>query len=142
MKVTQVNSNGITPRQLMANVPRYIRYHGGFVKITSLKEVTKKGIVRYMAKTRTSEYSQPPRTHTQVITILDGVKLSDPKTRIKVQCTCEWHMYTCEAALFRIGAADIIYSNGDKPMITNPSMVPSACKHVFKILELAMRRKL
>lgn len=51
---------------------------------------------------------------------------------------CEYHMYTCEVALYRYGAADIIYSNGMYPWTTNPKGIPTICKHAYIVLKKLM----
>lgn len=60
-------------------------------------------------------------------------KLSDCP-EIKVTCSCERFMYYYETALHKVGAADLIHSNGKKPEHTNPTMIPGLCKHLTKAL--------
>jgi len=53
-----------------------------------------------------------------------------PESLAWVSCTCEWFLYHCEVALWAKRSSDIEYSNGFKPEITNPRMVPLVCKHI------------
>lgn len=62
-----------------------------------------------------------------------GERLS--KGNIKVSCECGDYWSTWEVALKRAGAADIHYSNGEKPVVKNPSMRPGVCKHLYRMLE-------
>lgn len=54
---------------------------------------------------------------------------------VKVSCTCERFTYVWEVALWKQGAADILYSNGEMPTQTNPRMIPGCCKHLIKIIK-------
>ena len=46
-----------------------------------------------------------------------------------VSCNCEYFLYTAEVANARKGSSDVIYSNGARPKIRNPTMNPLLCKH-------------
>jgi len=46
-----------------------------------------------------------------------------------VSCNCEYFLFHCEVAVQRKGSTDIEYSNGARPKVTNPSMIPAMCKH-------------
>jgi len=53
-------------------------------------------------------------------------------------CDCEHFLYTCEVALHRYNASDIIYSSGAYPRETNPRMVPQLCKHLWALAPVAV----
>jgi Fe-S cluster biosynthesis and repair protein YggX len=55
---------------------------------------------------------------------------------------CERHVYKWEYALWHHGASQIIFGNGKPPVLTNPSLVPGCCKHVYRILTAMRNRKL
>ena len=61
---------------------------------------------------------------------------------VMVACECDYFTFTCEVALAKRGAAKITNSNGQPPTVTNPKMVPTACKHLYKLLTLAQKRRL
>lgn len=61
---------------------------------------------------------------------------------VKVSCTCERHLYTYEVALWKRGAADIIYSNGAMPNETNPRLIPGCCKHIIQVCRYIFRENL
>lgn len=60
---------------------------------------------------------------------------------VVVRCTCEFFTYTCEVALHKQGAATIAQSNGERPELTNPKMVPTPCKHLYAVLRDIVRFK-
>lgn len=63
-------------------------------------------------------------------------------SRLKVSCSCDAHVYWGgEYALWRKGAADIKYGNGDPPDVRNPRLVPWACKHIAAVLGHVIRKK-
>ncbi len=47
---------------------------------------------------------------------------------------CDYFTYNCEYALFKKGAADIRYSNGEPPTTLNVGLQPSVCKHLYALL--------
>lgn len=51
-----------------------------------------------------------------------------------VSCTCEWFLYHCEVALWTKFSSDIIHSNGQDPVVTNPRRLALACKHCVATL--------
>jgi hypothetical protein len=54
-----------------------------------------------------------------------------PKMYVKVSCSCPDFLYRWEYALWKNGAADIIHSNGEPPIDSNPNNVPGCCKHLL-----------
>jgi hypothetical protein len=46
---------------------------------------------------------------------------------------CERFLYSYEYALWRRGAAEIRFGNGEPPNITNPRLRPGACKHFKRV---------
>lgn len=140
MKKKRISDRGLTPRQLIGSVPGYVHHNGQYVAVAKArKKVDRTGTVTFETQTRTSEIGEKPRKHMQIITILGGgSRITDRGVRVKVQCDCEYHMYTCEVALSRYNAADIIYSNGMYPWTTNPKGIPTICKHVYIVLKKLM----
>lgn len=62
--------------------------------------------------------------------------------RVKVSCSCPDHMYRFEWALWKKGAADLVYSNGEAPDITNPGYLGGCCKHVVALWFFLETKKL
>ena len=136
---------GLTARQMLNATPANIKTNSAYVSVER-REMRKKkergpgGEELWVQLTRTktapAEPGDPARRHYQRIDVLEpGVKdITRKNTRLKVSCDCESFMYMAEVALNRYGAADIIYSNGEKPRVTNPKMVPLVCKHLNLLL--------
>lgn len=69
-------------------------------------------------------------------------KLSEARDGVKITCNCGFHLFYSEVALFNHAASDIIYSNGDYPIDTNPNLKPWGCKHCFKDLLFLVQKGL
>lgn len=64
------------------------------------------------------------------------------KGPVEVSCSCSDYWSKWEVALVKQGAAKVVYSNGEKPKITNPKMVPGCCKHLAGLLRLLVDYKI
>lgn len=60
---------------------------------------------------------------------------------VVVSCNCDYFTFTSEVALNKKGAAQIIHSNGERPDIRNPRMVPTPCKHLYAVLNQIVKQK-
>lgn len=78
------------------------------------------------------EYGRPVRTQdpNKYVTMMIFI---DKKLNVKCSCSCPDFLYRWEVALVNKGAADVEYSNGEQPDITNPKKIPAACKHMYKL---------
>jgi hypothetical protein len=65
-----------------------------------------------------------------------------PKKAVKVSCSCADFMYRFEYALWKAGAADLKYSNGEPPTTTNPPQIAAICKHTVKLYSTLVAKKL
>jgi hypothetical protein len=54
--------------------------------------------------------------------------------RVWATCTCPYWLYHCEVATERKDSTDIIHSNGARPIVKNPRMIPAVCKHIIQAL--------
>lgn len=59
-----------------------------------------------------------------------------------VGCQCDYFTFHCEVALAKKGAALITQSNGERPSITNPRLIPTPCKHLYKLLSAVVKRRM
>lgn len=57
-----------------------------------------------------------------------------PDALVWAICTCEYFKFTCEVALEKQGSSEIVFSNGQSPVVRNPRQVPCACKHIIAAL--------
>lgn len=74
-----------------------------------------------------------PPLHKVYIKGLNGPDKRISDSNIEISCDCEAFLYWCEVALYRKKAAQILHSNGEPPVVRNPKMIPSGCKHTIKI---------
>ncbi|QJT70973.1 hypothetical protein GR7B_00175 [Vibrio phage vB_VcorM_GR7B] len=93
------------------------------------------------AKSRISKQNRNPQVHRCSMECINGYdRLTHKKARVKVSCDCEFFTYTCEVALYRYGAADIIFSNGEYPYSTNPRGLPIMCKHLLSMAKAIQKK--
>lgn len=135
-QVKRISSLGATAKQLLKQTPSFVRWNGAYVKPVKLKIRVNNGIRHYSTVTRTVDENEgKPRKHIQSIYLMNQSKLSINNCRVHVSCDCDFFLYYCEVALFRIGSASIIYSNGKAPNVTNPRMIPFCCKHLYVVMK-------
>lgn len=91
--------------------------------------------VQVMAKTR-----QSTEWHLCTIQGLSPGPIS--QVRVKVGCDCESYLFVSEVALHHQGSADIVYSNGARPWVTNPRMIPTLCSHLTKLAQVVIAKGL
>ena len=123
------DGKGLTARQLLSYTPRRIKENAEYVRVRKVKR--KKGENFSLAVTTTERsHATEKQPHYQSIEILSPKgerNIFDRHTRVKLSCDCSNFLYTWEYALFKKGAADIIYSNGEPPDTTNPKRIPGIC---------------
>lgn len=56
-----------------------------------------------------------------------------PGDKVKLSCSCDDFKYRWEYALWLRNCADIIYSNGEPPLVNNSYFKPMACKHLIAL---------
>ena len=64
--------------------------------------------------------------------------VKDEDAPLWVSCDCGFFLYRCEVALARRGSSSIVYSNGKRPVHTNPRMVPYVCKHAIRAINTSI----
>ncbi|SRR6266481_404492 len=99
----------------------------------------RRGLVRFITETlpKRGEKINVYRKHEQLIypadrSIYKGSIINCPA--IKISCNCERWLFYYEVAGYKAGIADIIYSNGEPPVHTNPSLKVGLCGHLVKVL--------
>jgi hypothetical protein len=126
--------------QIVAKTDRMRKLNATLVKVVGYKAGRNRaGLAVAVAKTYTpKEYN----SHLKVVKSRDqnkyvsSVTFIDSKLNVKVSCSCPDFMFRHEFSLHHYGAADIIYGNGEPPVITNPGMRPSCCKHILALRAL------
>ncbi len=87
---------------------------------------------------------KPPPPIKKYQTAVYGLK---PNTRlykdyVKCSCNCDAFVFWGgEWALKQKGAADILYGNGQPPVVRNPKNIPWGCKHVIKVLREILKNQ-
>ncbi len=110
-----------------------------YVRITRLKyglsKQTKLPKAVALAYSKRENYISPAR-----YTCL--VKAIDDKGNVKLSCSCpDFTFHGYEYNLYRRGAADIIYGNGERPTVNNYGV--GCCKHLVMLInELFVQKKL
>lgn len=62
------------------------------------------------------------------------------RTTIVLSCSCPDFLYRHEVALYKRGGAEVEYSNGRLPKITNPRLRATCCKHCLRFyIDLSRR---
>jgi hypothetical protein len=111
---------------------------GTTVRATSLKFGRSKTTDTVRAITKTWSEKGPKGWHkTEYATMIDFIDLKD---HVKVTCSCPDYCFMFEVALYRKGAADLIYSNGRMPNEKNSNRVPGMCKHLIRMCDLLVTK--
>ncbi len=81
-----------------------------------------------------------PKKHRCYVKGLNGKEKRIIASSVEMSCDCEAFMYWSEVALNRKGAAPIMFSNGDDPVVRNPSLTPFPCKHLVRVTLMILNR--
>ena len=131
------SGTGITLREMYKVTPKFVRINADDVKILKSNHVKLKDgnvLLESITKSLPKPYNPKPQKRlTTIETIYGDAKLSGKGVKVNVSCSCEFFLYYCEVALFKAGSADIRYSNGKKPRVTNPKLIPLMCKHLVAL---------
>jgi hypothetical protein len=140
---------GLSLVAMIKATPPYIRRNArDEIVIKKLNKPWTKGGMRAIRAVAVNMMLRAPTPHVVTIIGLDakfgkatGLKKSQvpflyKQKRLQVDCDCEWFKFYCEYALWSHGASKIRRCNGEPPVVTNPSLVPMCCKHVYAILKL------
>jgi hypothetical protein len=95
-----------------------------------------KGRVAVFFKTLTrDQQADSPRLHTQLLYARDpdyeGALIDCPQ--VVFSCDCQRFLFMYEYALWKRGAAELRFGNGEPPVKTNPRMRPGCCKHFKRV---------
>ena len=124
---------GLSLKQLLKATPPYIKSNADDVVVKTLKEATTKGgLPGVRAKTQTVRSKNRQVYDTSIVGKQAGIPVSQQK-HVLVSCSCGFFTYYCEVALNHWGSANIKYSNGAHPDVTNPGLHPLMCKHLVSL---------
>lgn len=128
----------LTLKKIIRNTARFgherFDLAGHQVRTSSFKfgPVKKERLVRALCKTW-SEKTEAGWVRSKYATSIDFI---DPKSHVRVSCSCPDFCFRFEYALHQQGAANIHFSNGESPGVRNPSLIAGCCKHVIKLADL------
>lgn len=75
-------------------------------------------------------YKVVNHTRQRYITV---IKFMDARLHCSLSCSCDDFKYTWETVLNKKGAAELEFSNGEDPSITNPFHHIGICKHLIAL---------
>lgn len=123
----------------LMQILKYVARAGGerphlatFVRVSGLKvgrPRSKPDVERrVLAKTWSIEGSGKRRYLGKYVTTIDYLKSkTKPGVNVRVSCSCGDFWARWEYALWRKGAAEIVYSDGEPSDVTNPRYIPACC---------------
>ena len=135
--------DGMTLRQILKNTLKAPdRRNSQYVGVLRITKGKADGPVSLKSQTITNDLkNKQRRKHVQ------RIWAKDPDYRgtigncrsIMVDCDCLRYLYTWEYSLWKRGAARIQRSNGEPPVITNPTERAAPCKHLMRVFEFILR---
>lgn len=134
----------LTMPLIISRTPQQRIMDAGLVKIIDQKAgYLESGDVYFAAKTRSVRERLPNGNIIRITgkpTYVTVIVLLNKRGHVQCSCSCGDFKFRWEVALERKDAAEIEYSNGDPPIINNPLMIPSACKHLVKLYQTIQPR--
>jgi len=109
-----------------------------YVKLIRIKKGRDLDGTAFIAAQTYSTHTWSPSLHSWIRNrnspkYISVVKFLDRKLHCQVSCSCGDFTFRFETALNKRGAAEIEYSNGEDPVMTNPTLRPQACKHIVRL---------
>lgn len=133
---------GLTFKEILARTPGNRLELSQFVKVTYLKygRSKKLGVPKAICQSYSIDRDAKGRVKKfKYVTMIEFYA----ENKVKVSCSCADHLYRWEYALVRKKASYFTYSNQERPVDTNPKLVPACCKHCIALYrELKMRKLL
>jgi hypothetical protein len=133
---------GVSPRSLLSLGRRYWGRNSQWVKLTRPKSSAPKGSAPILSTVAYSTHDnfgirkRPNQINRYTVTVTSKDKPDVPISKAKwvtVSCQCKSHKFGCEYKLWKMGGAELIYSNG-RPPVSYMVNIPAVCKHVYKAL--------
>jgi hypothetical protein len=125
----------MTLRAVLSRTPKSRRFSSQWVKFKEIKlgkhKATNAPVIR--AKSYSTHNKDGVRKNYTPNEYVSTVEIYG--RHVVLSCSCDDFWSTFEWALAQQGAARIEYSNGERPVIRNPSALPGACKHLYKLGE-------
>ncbi len=129
----------LTLKQFMAKTDSERKQRAKYVRITRMKTGHLKNGLGYVACQSYSTHKVDdtgklvraidPQHYVTMITFIDS------KLHVHFSCSCLDLCFRFEFSNEKKNAGIIEYSNGEAPIVTNPKMLPSLCKHGVALVE-------
>jgi hypothetical protein len=120
--------------KLMNGTDALRKMNAKFIRVVALKKgYNKMGQATAIAKTYTPLEFNSAKTVVKSKDLnkyVSSITFLDKQLNVKVSCSCRDFLYRHEFILAQYGAADIIYGNGEPPLVTRQDNKPSMCKHL------------
>ena len=132
---------GLTFKEILARTPGNRIELSQLVKITFLKfgKSKKLQVLKAICQSYSQDKTKGGGTKgMKYVTMIEFFA----EDKVKVSCSCADHLYRWEYALVRKKASYFTYSNHERPVETNPKLVPGCCKHVISLYRNLKVRKL
>lgn len=143
-----LTKKGKTLRQLIRNTPRLFVNNAVDVEAHRTKKTkTKTGKPVVKGIMWTNDPFRPDRVRRYHETFIIGLDPNQDKpvhkhTKVIAQCSCENFTYYFEYANAYFGASYLLYSNGEAPAWTNPTLQYGLCKHLVALAKICMEKDL
>lgn len=131
VKQEKFKLDGLSLKQLLRATPPYIKNNAQEVVIKKLDHAVSKGGFPGI-KAKALSVGNLGKRHIYNLTVVGKEKDKDlsKQKHVVVSCQCDFFKYYSETALHHWGSAQIKYSNGEHPGLTNPGLQPLLCKHL------------
>lgn len=140
----------LTFNHLLSDTPSDVRarskkVHAVISKAEVIKRGGKKG-VKFSASGRAATekiyYACEVELYPATINEKNGIQTIeaiDANTECYVHCQCPYHTFHFEWVLWKNGSGPLRQSTNKPPHITNPQMIAGVCKHLYRIMPLALK---
>jgi hypothetical protein len=135
---------GLSLKGLLRSTPSYFKnsaediairkYKSGLTTKTGLPAIQAYGVADYTAT------NEPPTPHKMLIVGLQKGKLISEQSKVLVTCDCENYAFVWEYANTVNGSSRIRHSNGEPPIVTNPTFRPGLCKHLCALTQIIISK--
>lgn len=138
--IEERSDKGLSFARLYANAQATDSKYAGDVAIDKMKKAKPFGYDGFVIKTKTRD-TKKMRRYECVVASKTTLPVHRSR-KVFVSCNCDRFLYYYEYALTQHGASEIKYSNGRFPVEKNPTLIPSACKHILCAMHEIVQNKL
>lgn len=128
----------LTLKQFFQRTDRARRARAARVRIIGMKTGRLKSGLGYVASKSYSTHKLSPDgkwvKNTNPNTYITVITFIDARLHVHVACSCMDYAMRWEVANWYRDAGTVEYSNGEPPLITNPTFRSSLCKHEYALV--------